>query len=198
MLEMSVIGFAEYEFRRAMDDPNNLIAIHKLSLGTGRRRREVSLNRAVVVLTVAAWQAYLEALVNQILDPMAIPSGAQGHERFRIVKMNATKAAYNFSTPNAKNTRRLLMHLDFDPWPHWAWEERDVRLDTAAVRDRMNAWLLVRHAIAHGHPELPDVDVLTSLPGGRRSLRRGNAEACMEFFQRVVSCTTQAASDKFE
>jgi hypothetical protein len=62
----------------------------------------------------------------------------------------------------------------------------------------MDQWLKVRHAIAHGHDALPDVDVLPALPGGRRTLRREEAEGCMRFFTRVVEVTTAAAAGEFE
>jgi hypothetical protein len=52
------------EFDRAMVNPRNLVEIHKaLNKGPGLRVREMSLNRGIVVLTVAAWQAFLEDLV---------------------------------------------------------------------------------------------------------------------------------------
>jgi hypothetical protein len=77
-----VIQLAENEFVQAMGDSRNLIAIHKdLNQGRGRRIREVSINRAVVVLTVAAWQAFCQDLVAEILDSIEIERGQDGFER---------------------------------------------------------------------------------------------------------------------
>jgi hypothetical protein len=50
----------------------------------------------------------------------------------------------------------------------------------------------VRHALAHGDDELPNVDVLTEVQNGKRSITRANAEACMAFFTRT------AALEEFE
>jgi hypothetical protein len=194
-----MIEIAEYEFIRAMADSRNLIAIHRdLNQGAGRRVREVSINRAVVVLTVAAWQAYAQDLLSCILDVIEIERGDEGYERFRLVKIDARRAAHFFSTPNAENTRNLLMNIGFDPWPHWEWQEGPVYIDTARARERMNHWLQVRHSIAHGDDQLPDVPVLSEVAGGRRSLARSNAEACMNFFTRVVATTSDAALDEFD
>lgn len=62
-------------------------------------------------------------------------------------------------------------------------------MSSSDVRARLNNWLKVRHAIAHGHDDLPDVPMLAKLNNGARLLRRANAEACMTFFERLVTCT---------
>lgn len=194
-----MISVAEFEFARAMTDSENLVAIHKeLNTGAGRRTKEVSLNRAIVVLTVAAWQAFVQDLVREIVEFVEVPFGAEGFERYRLIKMDALKSVYHFSTPNAENTRRLLMNVGFDPWPHWRWSAGPTSLTELQVRERMDQWLRVRHAIAHGHEHLPDVPVLTRLAGGGLSLQRHNAESCMSFFERAVHATTIAVEAEFE
>jgi hypothetical protein len=76
-----------------------------------------------------------------------------------------------------------------------SWRERKKDLTSANIRSRMNEWLKVRHAIAHGD-ELPAVSVLTATASGH-SLRRTNAESCVLFFSRAVEGTEQGASSVY-
>ncbi len=194
-----MIEDAEREFDRLLTDSRNLIEIHRaLNRDPGLRVREMSLNRAVVVLTVAAWQSYVQDLLAELLELFAIPAGEHGRALYVAINADARRAMHDFATPNAENTRNLLMRTGFDPWPHWQWQAGPLRISTARARERMNQWLAVRHAIAHGHDDLPDVDVLPALPDGRRTLRRSEAEACIRFFTNVVSRTTAAAAVQFE
>ena len=181
-----------------MKDPHNLLEAHKrLRKGGGRRFQEVSLNRAIVVLTVAAWQAFAQDLVTEILTTLEVPTGHPARDTYKIMSTSAKRARFLFSTPNAENTQGLLMNVGFDPWPHWTWQLRRWHFSQARVRETMNQWLQVRHAIAHGHDDLPDVAVLSKLPDGSRTLRRSDAEACMTFFTRAVAATTKGAIDEF-
>jgi hypothetical protein len=192
-----VIEAAQWEFERAMTDSDNLVAVHRATEGPGRRTREVSINRAIVVLTVAAWQAFVEDLVAEILEEIEVAPGDAGYLSFLTLRADARNAAHNFSTPNAENTRGLLMRLGFDPWSYWTWWEGPVFLTAQQGRERMNQWLKVRHAIAHGDAELPDVPVLATLADGTRVIHRANAEACMSYFRRIVDATTFGAREAF-
>ena len=176
------------DFEAALADPRNISEIHRdLRQGPGRRIREVALNRAMVVLTVAAWQAFLQdaaRVASEILKPeQGEPQGG-----YRVLRALLLQNINTFSTPNAENTRDLLLHVGFDPWPAWHWVEGPVHLDPDHVRTRLNAWLRVRHAIAHGD-DLPDVPMLAHSARGGRSLRLANAEACLHFFERLERTT---------
>lgn len=194
-----MIQDAEVEFHRAMRDPNNLVAIHReRNPEPGRRTHELSLNRAVVVLTVAAWQAFVQDLVKQAIALMQPARGTPAREHYQIIKASALTEAQRFSTPNAENSRRLLMHVGFDPYPFWKWKAGPATITPGIARERMNQWLFVRHAIAHGDDALPDYPVLTALRRGGRSLTRENAESCIRFFTKTATLTAVAASDEFQ
>src|SRR5690348_4333777 len=101
-----MIVSAENEFYKAMTDSENLIDIHKeLNREAGLRVREMSLNRAVVVLTVAAWQAYVQDLVTETLKVFEIPPGDHARAVYVAVRADVLSAADKFSTPNSDNTR---------------------------------------------------------------------------------------------
>jgi hypothetical protein len=177
------------EFETAMRDPQHLMEIHQdLNPGPGRRVREIALNRACVVLSVAAWQAFVQDLAKAVLVDLEPPPGDPSRPQYRILKAMVMSATQRFSTPNSENTRELLMTVGFDPWPHWTWRLGPTTLSPTEVRDRLNAWLRVRHSVAHGDDQLPDEDVLTATTGGR-TIRRINALRCMRFFRDLASTT---------
>jgi hypothetical protein len=69
-------------FRSAMSHCANLVAIHRGPghAPQGRRFREVSLNRAIIVMTVASWQAAVQDMVET-----AVAAGTSS--RFTIVQL---------------------------------------------------------------------------------------------------------------
>lgn len=196
---------ARNTFRRMVADAENLIEIHKDlgRVGTGasaaprrgRRYRERALNHGVVVITVAAWQAYVENFTSECLECLRPPPGDSSEPSYRVIRSLAMNVGKNFSTPNAENTRDLLMIVGVDPWASWAWREGNRDLTSADIRSRMNEWLKVRHAIAHGD-DLPAVSVLANTPSGH-SLWRAKAESCVRFFGRVVDASEQGASSVY-
>jgi hypothetical protein len=63
------------------------------------------------------------------------------------------------------------------------------------VDQRMDEWLKIRHAIAHGHDVLPAVSALRAVrenpgsPPAEPSLRLVDAEQCLSFFRQVERLT---------
>jgi hypothetical protein len=183
------ISAAQARFLASMSDPESLVAIHRqLNSGRGKRHREVVLNRAIVVLTVAAWQALVQDLAEAALVFLSPPAGKARYD-YNLLKATTKNAIHGFSTPNAENCRTLLLRVGMDPWPYWSWASGSDAVTRAVARQRLNQWLTVRHSIAHGDAEWPDVTVLSQLPSGSRTLRRADAERCMRLFDRLASLT---------
>jgi len=195
---------AEQNFRRATAHCDNLIAVHRGHGGPaqGRRYREVSVNRAIVVLAVASWQAAVQDLTVACIDLSSpAPGGPLSPATYAVLAGRVKKETGDFSTPNAENSRRLLIGAGFDPRPSWTWSQRGgqgvgmVVWRPTHVETRMNEWLKVRHAIAHGHETLPGVPALTAVresggnPPADPSLRLVDAEQCLAFFRRVERLT---------
>lgn len=74
---------------------------------------ELALNRAVVVLTVAAWQAYVQDATRVAID--RLKPGGPPQQSWNLTNAQASRAIHLFSTPNAENTRDLLLYAGFDP-----------------------------------------------------------------------------------
>lgn len=189
-------------FESAVKHCANIIEVHRGygGGGMGRRYLEPSLDRAVVVLAVAAWQAAVQDMTTAILDTAA-PSTKNRPKRARYYARvgNVTTAIKSFATPNAQNTVRLMHSAGFDPKPLWVWASPGGRgrpfqhWTPAMASARLNEWLDVRHAIAHGHEELPVVDALESVRldglASNPSIRLVDAEQCVAFLRRLVRLT---------
>ena len=192
-------------FDLALKHCDNIVGVHRAHGGParGRRVQEVSLDRAVIVLAVAAWQAAVQDLTTALLDT-AKPTGPTSLDvaRYNVLTGPVRKAIGDFATPNASNTRKLMLSAGFDPRPHWKWVAAGgrgrqlVSWNPTHVDARLDDWLKVRHALAHGHESLPVVQALlavrvkgvTSDP----ALRLDDAEACVRFLNRLVSLTAAA------
>ncbi len=204
---MTTISDAKDGYDRRAQDVLSLIGMHvdlgrMTSTGSvatnarrGRRYREAALNHAVVVLTVAAWQAFAEDLVEGIVLAIEPPRGTAGTEAHKVLKALTLRAKNNYATANAENTRSLLLNAGFDPYPYWQWAGRWPKT-RAEVAGEINQWLKVRHAIAHGDQALPSLGVLDCTRSSP-SLTKKCAESCVVFFSKVVRLTTEAAHLQF-
>lgn len=182
-----------------MRDPHNLVAIHRASqAGAGRRHRQTTLNRAVVVLTAAAWQAYVAETTRAILHDLEVPHGTPGHAQFAIVRAAAKGTLKRFNTADSRNCLNLFLEVGFDPTTRWTFSfgTPPRHYVNTTVRDEIDDWLKVRHAVAHG-AELPNLAIITGSAQNRPSMRLSDAERCIKFFEEVVRVTAAAAHTAF-
>ncbi|WP_404311282.1 hypothetical protein LG314_07885 [Agrococcus terreus] len=194
-------------YGRAMTHCDNIIAIHRGhgGGGPGRRIREVSLDRAVIVLAVAAWQAAVQDLTAAILDECQPKNATQADiARYKVTVGAVRNAIEKFATPNGDNVRNLMVGAGFDPWPHWTYSisagrgRPHTNWTRHMVNMRLNEWLKVRHHIAHGHETLPEVQALEAVRLDKisnPSVRLADAEQCVSFMDRLVKLTAQAVAD---
>jgi hypothetical protein len=191
-------------FRGATRHCDNLIAIHRAHGGPqqGRRDREVSINRAVIVLTVAGWQAVVQDYALTCADLSApAPGSPLSAASYALLAGRVRKEVADFATPNAQNVRRLLLGAGFDPRPFWVWTQHGGQgqgMQAWHPQDadiRIDEWLRLRHAIAHGHSSLPQVRALQVVrlspnnPPADPQLRLVDAEQCLAFFRRLTRLT---------
>ena len=141
-----------------MQHCDNLVAVHRGFGGPaqGRRHKEVSINRAVIVLTVAAWQAAVQDMASAAVDAGTPDDGSLvTHQTYGILQGRIRQEINAFSTPNAENTRKLLQAVGFDPRPFWTWAQmggQGVGMITVTPQQcerKMRDWLQLRHEIAH-------------------------------------------------
>lgn len=121
---------ASRDFAELMSSVDQLIDIHaRIQSGRGRRHRQEAIHRAGVVLTVAAWQSYIEKVAVEALSKIEVkiqiddagnPTPPWARASFKFRKPTVMKAVGDLNTPNSQNVVRLFeWSFGFDPRPHW-------------------------------------------------------------------------------
>jgi len=137
-----------------------------------------ALNRAVVVMSVSAWEAYVEELVCEAVFTMRPAVGPFG--LWDLHRASVLAQAKRFHTPNPANINSLLSDTVglADVHAAWSWPGYT---SVQAVQALWRA-LDLRHKIAHGINPRPEVanQYSSQLP---------------DFFRRLGLATDQAARD---
>jgi len=192
---------AQSQFIAQMGFVEQLIVIHrKLQSGRGRRHEQDALHRAGVVMSVAAWESYIERVVMEALDAIersagvaagaaAPPVPAWARHAFALRRAEIAKQVRRFNTPSDVEVRDLFQEsLEFAPWPSWSWQAGPRQWDEDGVRSRLRDWMLVRHSVAHGFPLPADVAWLQDAQQ-RSRLTLALLKDCKQFFSRLVTHT---------
>ena len=197
------LGEAATAFGRATAHCDNLVKVHRRAGtgGQGRRFIEVSVNRAVIVIAVACWQSVVQDLTKVLLDASMPAQGTTGWGTANLLVGRVKTEIGKFSTPNAENTRLLLQSAGCDPRPYWTWRTGRFGRDTLTpnqVESRLADWLKVRHAIAHGHEEMPCVPVLQAVTSASKpqdpAIRLVDAMQCLDFVRRLAQVTSDGVA----
>jgi hypothetical protein len=164
---------ASQQFTNQIGYVDQLISIHaKLQTGKGRRHEQEAIHRAGVVMTVAAWESYIE---NVLLEGVAaiesnagigiaaaaapaVPIPPWARHTFDLRRTEIKNSIKKFNTPNAVNVRDLFVDsLEFNPWLSWNWNAPNRQWNSDEMRKHLNQWLDIRHSVAHGFPLLTDI-----------------------------------------
>jgi len=142
----------------------------------GRQYKLASLNRAVVIATVSAWESYVEQLVRESVLALR-PAGPPFADPWPALNAYVTGRLGRFNTPNQHNVEELIRScLGLSNVHHtWTWQN----CTSAQAVQRLDGAMDFRHRIAHGVNPRPTVHNLYSsqLP---------------EFFGRLAQCTDEA------
>ncbi len=141
----------------------------------GRQFRLASLNRATVVMSISAWESYIEELLReclQALRPPAPPLGA-----WPALNASVLGLLGRFHTPNSGNVAELIRNALGLPDVRTSWSWQNCTAEQA--EQRLNQALRYRHEIAHGVNPRPNILNLYSsqLPDFVRRLARCTDDA---------------------
>lgn len=160
----------------------------------GRRHNQDALHRVAIVVCVAAWQAYIDAIIREGLTATKPLAGSPRHvlTYHRLVENQAKTDLGRFNTPNGENVRRLILEaLGFDVHNAWAWNAPRRRWTSQDTKTRMDEWLKIRHSVAHGFG-LPNLTWLNHRGVPRLTL--GHVKDCQHFFRHLVGQMDPALS----
>lgn len=162
---------------------------HDLRIRPISRDKSQALLLASLAGYVAAWEAYLEQLVRDFYDTTGSPLLPEFHAMHTLAKDQAHESIKRFNTPNADNSRVLLVkHTGLDPIGIWVWPAR--RMNGVQVRERLSEILTVRHSFAHGF-QMPSYLWNTSA-GGQLALNWKAIATTEAFFKHLVKRTDLA------
>jgi hypothetical protein len=154
-------------------DAEELVAAHA-NLCTGKRGRQYGLgaiNRAIVVMCAAAWEAYVEEIVREAINSLIPPTGS-ARTAWPALNANALNELKRFNTPNSQNVRNLLSKTLAlpDVTTSWYWQN----CSTQKAVSYLDNFLQIRHETAHGVNPRPVVhnNYTSWLPSFVRNLAR--------------------------
>lgn len=187
-------------FEEMIGNVDQLIQIHgRLQAGRGRRHQQEAIHHAGVVMSVGAWEAFVENILREAIRALSnnLHAAAAGTPlwaklTFDTAMHGVETKIRQFNTPNAENVQRLFREgIGFNPWPYWSWRVGRRQWDQAEMRRRLNSWLRIRHGIAHG----------TGLPAEITWIHDNNVnprltkkllEECRNFVKRLSEQTDQS------
>lgn len=144
---------ADRKFDKALRVPGRVLAVESMvKWGQGFPANRQALYEATVVLTVAAWQAFVEDIARAVLRATVKSAGSQGSKLETLTTASLEDSIRRFNTPNMDNTRDLFKSVGFDLGTSWTLPYQGSSLLAAEAGTLVNTWLQVRHSVAHGVP----------------------------------------------
>ena len=170
-----------------LKDAEELDKAHR-NLRTGLAGRQWglgALNRAVVVMCVSAWEAYLEEIVQEAVD--VLRPGTPVVTEWQSLKARVSSAIGRFNNPNVENTRRLIADsLGLaDVTGNWTWQN----CTSEHACDKLNQVMKYRHEVAHGVNPRPTITnpYSKALPKFFRQLARRTDAAIKSYLVTALS-----------
>jgi len=131
-----------------LSDVDELIDAHaRLRTGQpGRQWRLGAVNRAIVVVSVSCWEAYIEQVLLESIE--LLRPGAPPMAHWQSLNATARSAIGRFNNPNADNVRALFRDVIglADVTSEWYWRNCASQRSIAYLNDMLRH----RHEIAHG------------------------------------------------
>lgn len=198
---------AEAAFERTLKTARRLLEVNAMvKWPAGAPARQQSLYRGVVVLTIGAWQGVVEDLAEASFEVTQRRARQSNIPLAALAGLGLDK----FNTPNQARTRDLLGRAGLVLPASWTVTSARTAIGEQQAWDVIDAWLQVRHSIAHGFPfsESKRLEnllanhghvacrVLTAKAPGRgesRVLTFSDTEGCMELISNVAALISAAA-----
>ena len=191
---------------------SQLIEVHEaINRRKPSARRDYSaLSRAGIVFCVAFWQAYATNVVAEVYDEVDSliknPDSNIASWNKSVFELNRKSLeGRRLNTPNSRNVINFFRDsLGFNPAKKWNLTERvDGKWNEEAydISNRIDFWLSVRHAVAHGF-DLPMDTRNNSTRHKRFNLTHTSFLECRDFFNFLVINTDRDinsyVADKFD
>jgi hypothetical protein len=148
---MSTVKAAEDAFNKAIGVPNRVLEVQSMvQWKAGYPARQQALYEATVVLTVAAWQTFTEDIAQAVFNRTARTAGSQGQKLALLARGALDESIQRFNTPNMSNVQTLFKNVGLDLGTSWTVTLQGTSLMSQEATTLVDAWLQVRHSVAHG------------------------------------------------
>ncbi|GAA0835707.1 hypothetical protein GCM10009112_27880 [Marinomonas arenicola] len=172
-------------FDIAIQDSERLLeAYDKLNRDRVDNRDPEELKRAALIMTLTAWETYVEDRISEELHLQMRPLKGSQVERFVISSLD--RDLRYFHTPNTRKTKDFFERfLNIDVTQNWAIAGQE-KQDTCA---RLDNWIKKRGEAVHRSVTNKQDSHLVS---------RDDMRKCLSFFKLLVEATDKALSESAE
>jgi len=155
----------------------------------GRQYGLGALNRAVVVMCVSAWEAYVEEIMKECLESLKPPSPPLG--LWPAHNASVRSLVGRFNNPDTQHTVGLVRDCIGMPdvTTYWHW----TRTSPERAKERLEEAIKLRHQIAHGvtpRPIIHNQQYAGRLPGFFRRLGEKTDKGISDYLRTAYGITT--------
>jgi hypothetical protein len=167
-------------FHTAIADAEKLISIFDQLPNQETRQQNEVLKRAALVMTLTAWESYIEAfLLEQLTKKIC---GIKGSFAGDFIQKKLDIEINRLHNPTSDKVKQLSQEfLQYDLTEHWRWPG----IEPAQARQQLNQWLnkrgdAVHKACASNDPKKPHL------------VKRDDLDKAVRFFKELVRVTDGA------
>ncbi|BAJ01317.1 HEPN domain-containing protein [Shewanella violacea] len=170
---------AKDNFENAIQDSERILqAYDQLNQIEGREREPEELKRAALIMTLTAWETYVEDIIEERLT--ADLRTLEGSKVASFITSTLERELRYFHTPNSKNTKGMFeRYLHLDVTEAWTWIDGDAE----QVKSKLNQWIKKRGEAVHRS---------VSDKQAAHLVNRQDMNKCLTFFKKLVETTNSA------
>ncbi|MDT3272879.1 HEPN domain-containing protein [Shewanella sp. SP2S2-4] len=170
---------ARDNFENAIQDAERILyAYDQLNQVEGREREPEELKRAALIMTLTAWETYVEDVIEERLTTDL--RTLEGSNVGKFIKSTLERELRYFHTPNSRKTKGMFerfLHLDVTE--KWTWIDGDAD----QVKSKLDQWIRKRGEAVHRSVNDKQATHLVSRPDMKK---------CLTFFKKLVETTDLA------
>jgi hypothetical protein len=170
---------AKGNFENAIQDAERILQTYDyLNQLESREREPEELKRAALIMTLTAWETYVEDIIEERLT--ADLRALEGSKVASFITSSLERELRYFHTPNSKNTKGMFERfLHYDVTHHWTWIDGDAE----QARYKLNQWIKRRGEAVHRAVNDTQAAHIVSRPEMKK---------CITFFKKLVETTDLA------
>jgi len=160
------------------DSENILDAYDRLNKDRVDNRDPEELKRAALIMTLTAWETYVEDRVKEEVDSRL--RALEGSQIAHYIQKKLENDLRFFHNPNSKKTKNIFEDfVGTDVTESWLW----AGMDQETIREKLNDWISKRGEAVHRSVTDKNANHLVS---------RDDMRKCINFFKQLVDVTDSA------